>query len=603
MPPIFGFDRDPSAADDAFGFPEAIRKAFIRTANATNSVLMSRVPGMAATMLINERYDLKGYFVKAKSCNWGPMAGFICSTPEFSKTKDVTDVTIHEQRYALLDYLEVLWDLHMPLPDPPPDPNPPPPPPNPVRPRPRVPSAHPTRHPEDIEELRPFRDDAFIPIWISTARKAFLQTEPAFVNRKVYDDVKGVGIACNEKKTVMMPFVLRKLESIADMWAVFHGGVYRKQGTAWVQQEEDELLRPDQVYDDKIKAADLIAFNAADKFADAVGGDWPFGDDPNKDIVIRPVLACRNPFPAFLDYEQRYRNAFAGDYDLFAVWPASHRPDMKRASEKAWLPAAGETRPDERQTWYERAGIQLLPMFVPVRGRAFTVESFATRGLYVEVVPAKREMDHGLEDQQLGNINQVVMNACVLLNSEAAAGYLKRNKNTGKIEQDARPPNVAFHSDEGGRHSITKIEWPIAVFLPQDLATDLGLAADLGPPGSGRSFVFEDRPESRRNFLRFVAGLLGRCEVAIASGWLLDLLTDPKDDTQTRRSDLAPSIVELLLTGRYDEQAPRRDALAVTLIELLKPPADPPPAQPWPANSGTYTYRRVIALLDVRRSA
>ena len=48
-------------------------------------MIASRSVGKFATGLIMESYASKGFHVKTKSCNWGPMAGFVCSDPRFSK--------------------------------------------------------------------------------------------------------------------------------------------------------------------------------------------------------------------------------------------------------------------------------------------------------------------------------------------------------------------------------------------------------------------------------------------------------------------------------------------------------------------------------------
>jgi hypothetical protein len=45
----------------------------------------SRLPGGAGLDLMEENYDLKGFQIKAKSCDWGPMAGFICQLPFLNK--------------------------------------------------------------------------------------------------------------------------------------------------------------------------------------------------------------------------------------------------------------------------------------------------------------------------------------------------------------------------------------------------------------------------------------------------------------------------------------------------------------------------------------
>ena len=561
--PVFDFDREPLAADGEYGFPQGVVNAFLNTANELNCVIMSRVPGRAATMLINERYDLKGYFVKAKSCDWGPMAGFICSTPEFSKIEATPD-KIKGQAKALKDYLNVLWSMRQPH-----DPG--------------VPT--PVVHPHGVgtdDQLMTMRDNAFIPVVISTARKEWLENpeNPGYIDRALYDSTNRVGIAHNSAGTVCLPFAIKGVPGQANCWALLHGGAYLKQGDTWVLQPANKFLTPDPKPDapkEKIPAEQLAYFEG--KFRSALGG-WPlpYGED----IPLRPVYACQNPFPAYeRTADVRYKNAFAGDYDLFAVWPATRgydrRYDLQRVSERDWLPAPGEIRPEDRPLPPE------APLFLPVPGRAFTVESTRVRGLYVEFIPAQREMDAGLEDQQLGNINQVIMDACVRLNSFAAAGY-----------DDDEPPNVAFHSDEGGRHSITEIEWPVGVFMPRTLA-----AALKWPATARLAFVFDKRPESRRNFIKFIAGLTEHCEISIASGWLWDLMTDP--GARGLLSDIAPAIVDLLLTGRYNANpvVANTQPLAQQLINALRVPADPPSPVPTAPNTATYTYRRVNAALQV----
>lgn len=73
------------AACEKSGMPLAHAKCFQRVANETNCVIASRSVGKYATGLILENYTSKGFHVKAKSCNWGPMAGFVLSDPRFTK--------------------------------------------------------------------------------------------------------------------------------------------------------------------------------------------------------------------------------------------------------------------------------------------------------------------------------------------------------------------------------------------------------------------------------------------------------------------------------------------------------------------------------------
>src|SRR5579863_6137212 len=67
------------------GMPLPHAHCFQRVANNTNCVISSRSVGKYATGLILENYASKGFHVKAKSCNWGPMAGFVMSDPRFTK--------------------------------------------------------------------------------------------------------------------------------------------------------------------------------------------------------------------------------------------------------------------------------------------------------------------------------------------------------------------------------------------------------------------------------------------------------------------------------------------------------------------------------------
>ncbi|OWY23350.1 hypothetical protein C7N43_07210 [Sphingobacteriales bacterium UPWRP_1] len=67
------------------GFPEGHVQAFLKTAKDTGNVIMTRTPGGVCEMLLAEDYDGKGFFVKSKSCDWGPMAGFVCLDPLMNK--------------------------------------------------------------------------------------------------------------------------------------------------------------------------------------------------------------------------------------------------------------------------------------------------------------------------------------------------------------------------------------------------------------------------------------------------------------------------------------------------------------------------------------
>jgi hypothetical protein len=86
----------------ATGMPISHGNAFQKVANAKNSVIGVREVGRYATGLLLENYATKGFHNKAKSCNWGPMAGFVLSDPRFTKNPDIENQrkNIHEALFS-----------------------------------------------------------------------------------------------------------------------------------------------------------------------------------------------------------------------------------------------------------------------------------------------------------------------------------------------------------------------------------------------------------------------------------------------------------------------------------------------------------------------
>lgn len=88
-------------ACDLTGIPYAHAQAFQEVANRTRNVISSRAVGIYATDLILENYASKGFHNKAKSCNWGPMAGFVLDDPRFTKVGN-SPKGVHDQGEALI---------------------------------------------------------------------------------------------------------------------------------------------------------------------------------------------------------------------------------------------------------------------------------------------------------------------------------------------------------------------------------------------------------------------------------------------------------------------------------------------------------------------
>lgn len=67
------------------GIPKRQAEAFAEVAQQENCIILSRVPGSSCFDLLEAGYDAKSFHIKGKSCNWGPMAGFVCLDPLLNK--------------------------------------------------------------------------------------------------------------------------------------------------------------------------------------------------------------------------------------------------------------------------------------------------------------------------------------------------------------------------------------------------------------------------------------------------------------------------------------------------------------------------------------
>ena len=94
---LAGFPCAERAAAERMGFPLAHAAAFSQIAQVQESVIMCREVGKICQSLIEEGYDSKGFKIKTKTCDWGPMAGFVCVDPRFTKKGPAaeTDMAAH----------------------------------------------------------------------------------------------------------------------------------------------------------------------------------------------------------------------------------------------------------------------------------------------------------------------------------------------------------------------------------------------------------------------------------------------------------------------------------------------------------------------------
>ncbi len=99
---------------DVSGMCAEHARAMVSVATETSSIVLIRAPGEYVTRLLNEGYSSKGFFIKAKSCNFGPMAGFVLHKAEFSKQSLTKKGGIAGQQKAVTKAI-AQGALHRPL--------------------------------------------------------------------------------------------------------------------------------------------------------------------------------------------------------------------------------------------------------------------------------------------------------------------------------------------------------------------------------------------------------------------------------------------------------------------------------------------------------
>jgi len=71
--------------DEAAGVPALHEFAFHTVAASQRCVILCRAVGPTCRQLLAQGYDTKGFRIHAKSCDWGPMAGFVLRDPRLNK--------------------------------------------------------------------------------------------------------------------------------------------------------------------------------------------------------------------------------------------------------------------------------------------------------------------------------------------------------------------------------------------------------------------------------------------------------------------------------------------------------------------------------------
>lgn len=453
----------PVTADQLIGegFPESVTTCFVLTADRVKGVVMSRAPGPAATGLIAYGQDLKGYYIKAKSCDWGPMAGFVCQLPPLNKSGPDWIKFNYEQNLHYVGVAGDAGDFY---------------------------TANP-RDNADPHGPKLLLRTPWVSLVISDARREWLFATPrrpgapeTYLDPSLCDhDQAGdthfiYGVAYGAGRTVALEYLMVRPQ--AGDWSLYHGNIYYKAGGAWlnylnwVPDPGQPTAAPDPELwpsgDPPAYAPTLPDCRAElDRFLRAELGGPPTSPQVGE---WRPIHGIQNPFPVAYapnpDDPQRTvpvespLNAVVGDYDLFGVWPQgppSPIPELIRYTERSRAPVAEPPS----------------ALFAPVQGKPLAVRSTISPHLIVECVAGDTEI---AQASGLGNISELVAVTAGTLNSFAT--YLPKFLNRQAQESAARPrptPNRAFHSDDGGRPDLWRVEMPVAVFLPHGLDEQIGL--------------------------------------------------------------------------------------------------------------------------------
>lgn len=552
-----------------FGFPEAVTRAFLKTADAADSMVSTRVPGEATTQLIQERYDLKGYRIKAKSCNWGPMSGFLCKLPPFNKKGELNMAGNLKANKNYCEYLKT-------------------------------------------DYIKKY-EDAFVPLKISETRKQDFLSATKNPPKVKTNGNRIYGIAQNHptSPTVVMEFLLIKEgQGKKSLWNVYYGNVYThpalKTGPNTGLQDPQgrfslyefpALLNNYSPPKTGPAGSEFTAAEVAD--LKTLLGQINGLPQRNNSTTTHYLEGIQNPYPPYSTNETKYLNAVTGDYDLFAVWPKIPLLGfdlLPRLTEIDKSSVSMMTDADIAWKQYLEKEEALMPdlteqtksvkLFVPVAGKNLSLELTKSRFVYLEIIPTYHEIGKS-ESPDFGNINEGVFQAGATLSNFVNLQY------GGQKET----PNAAFHSDEGGRPGLEEIEYPSAVFLPADLARKVAEQPEGKLPENKRIILLQ----SHNDFLDLINLLLGECYITLNSAWVFTLFKDYDQPLVKAGDDRWKTAFRRLITGSAGTTGPTMDAFnnlktqCITYYQQLiadnKTPANPPttPAMAMKEHLATFT--------------
>jgi hypothetical protein len=101
---------DSAFLSDVMGMPSSHAEKFKLIARMQKCIVMVRATGPTCLTLLEEGYDTKGFRIHGKSCDWGPMAGFVMRDPRLNKKANLgAEANRNEHHKALSDSNNQGW--------------------------------------------------------------------------------------------------------------------------------------------------------------------------------------------------------------------------------------------------------------------------------------------------------------------------------------------------------------------------------------------------------------------------------------------------------------------------------------------------------------
>jgi hypothetical protein len=522
------------ALNDA-GFPNEVIPAFLETASEMDTILMSRDPGFAGGQLISEGYDLKGFHIKSKSCNWGPMAGFVCKLPMFNKSG------IEKYEYNVKNTSHYLEELNKKTKEE----------------QDLIPDAWERSNPwEHIKISESRRNNLFSneELWTSLLRNK--QGEPPIEIALKEEIIGYYGISGDKSDSVRMEYILKKEQPIQGnecLWGLYHGGIQirdespnseKKIKYRFYEFQEDNFILTEKLTNNKNNYLTGITEKGPkiswDNFPDinelrTKTINNPFNKRPDEFFELQAIT---NPYPpnkriqfedgtrSIITIQGRpsFKNCVTGDFDLFAFWPINIKEELLvRDIEKQFYNQNKHfsvslksvlnksiQKSEELQSFIKNRNQQIAQYGTPSYNMYLKFDNKSEDStidrkefIHIEFIPVNGELLKS-ENIHFGNIHEFGHRVAQTLNSLASFNF-------------GFTSNLALHSDEGGRPFINEVDFPIGYFLPKKMKNDLPF---------GQCGILKDMNDFL-DFILYVNHLEIDEEsfnVYLNQGWFLDLI-------------------------------------------------------------------------------